>query len=550
MKKLYRKHAGIILTAVWMFSCLTACGGGKKNTDVFQESRISGQESSGEETGAGDLEAAEPESREEEGTSAFQDAAGKEDVVSGRPQMEVYLQDNRLDEWAGANALMQIGYDSLQVNEQDYPELSWSVENYNRESAAKTAAWKDQHLPWGIEAYEAGEFHGYEYGRSVRLKRADGIALSFVTEVSEYTGGAHGDIFYESSTFDTVTGEKLALEDIVTDVTRLPGAIADALMEQSPEGLFEETPTAQVETLFDSEREYYHEPSWTLDYDGLTFYFANYELGAYSVGCPEAFIAFQDAPDLFKEPYREPAKEFVVPMSLYTSQYADLNGDGKMDEIQMYCSARDYEREAIHIVVNGNEDMHWLDGWFSDVFFIKLRDGRYYLYVDADEMDGLHTIYVFSLAGGGSRYIGQYYNGNLDGSLAINPEQFKVVSYMEMMGTYQAYRICHIGNDGLPVPDSTVYTVQPYDDEGLPCVTAKRPVPVRMVSADGTVAAETEEMPAGTVFYLQKTDNETFMEMRLEDGRSCRVDVDKSGGQQTVHGIDIYECFDGIVFAG
>lgn len=549
MKKLYRKHAGIILTAVWMFSCLAACGGGKENTDVFQESRISGQESSGEETG--DLEAAEPESREEEGTSAFQDAAGEEDVVSGRPQMEVYLQDNRLDEWAGANALMQIGYDSLQVNEQDYPELSWSVENYNRESAAKAAAWKDQNLPCGIEAYEAGEFHGYEYGRSVSLKRADGIALSFVTEVSEYTGGVHGGIFYESSTFDAVTGEKLALEDIVTDVTRLPGAVADALMEQSPEGLFEETPTAQVETLFDSEREYYHEPSWTLDYDGLTFYFGDYELGSYSVGRQEAFIAFQAAPDLFKEPYREPAKEFAVSISPYTSQYADLDGDGKPDEIQVYCSAREYEGEAIHVIVNENETAHWSDGWFGEVFFIKLRDGRYYLYVGVDEVDDIHTIHVFSLTGGECRYIGEY-NGDLDGSLVFNPEGFKVVSYMETLGTYSGYRLCHIGNDGLPEPDSLFYTVIQYEYEGQtgPRVTAKQPVPVRMVSADGSVAAETEEMPAGTVFYFQRTDDQTFMEMKLEDGRSCRIDVNKSGRSQTVHGIDIYECFDGIVFAG
>ena len=89
-----------------------------------------------------------------------------------------------------------------------------------------------------------------------------------------------------------------------------------------------------------------------------------------------------------------------------------------------------------------------------------------------------------------------------------------------------------------------------YEGRTGPCVTAKRPVPVRMVSADGSVAAKTEEMPAWTVFYFQRTDDQTFVEMELEDGRSCRIDVDKSGRAQTVNGIDIYECFEGIVFAG
>jgi len=116
VKKRCRKHAGNILTAVLLFSC--------------RESPKSGPETSVGE--AGDVREQQTEIREEEETSAFQETAEKEDAVSGRPQMEVYLQDNRLDEWAGANALAQIGYDSLQINEQAYPEFSLSVENYNR----------------------------------------------------------------------------------------------------------------------------------------------------------------------------------------------------------------------------------------------------------------------------------------------------------------------------------------------------------------------------------------------------------------------------------
>lgn len=549
MKKRCRKHAGNILTAVLLFSCLTACGGGKERGDALRESPKSGPETSGGE--AGDVREQQTEIREEEETSAFQETAEKEDAVSGRPQMEVYLQDNRLDEWAGANALAQIGYDSLQINEQAYPELSWSVENYNRESGAKAASWKEENLPRAVEAFHEGGFHGCEYERSVRLKRADEISLSFVTEVSEYTGGAHGSIFYESCTFDAVTGEKLALEDIVTDVSRLPGAVASALMEQSPEGLFEETPTEQVEALFDSEREYYYEPSWTLDYDGLTFYFGRYELEPYSAGCQEALITFTAYPDLFKEPYREPREAFAVAMSPYAGQYADLNGDGKLDEIRMYYSERDYEGQEIHVSVNGNETSYRSNGWFGDAFFIKLRDGRYYLYVGVDEVDEVHTIHVFSLTGGEGRYIGEY-NGNLDGSLVIDPERFKVLSILQTLSTCTGYQTCHVGADGLPEPESPLYTVMQYEYEGRtgPCVTAKRPVSVRMVSADGSVAAKTEEMPAGTVFYFQRTDNQTFVEMELEDGRSCRIDVDKSGWAQTVNGIDIYECFEGIVFAG
>lgn len=547
MKKTDKKHAGRVLTAALVLSCLTACGGGGKE-QAPGESQVSTQRPAEEEPETDYFESQEAEEAE----TAAANAPEEEEAASGKRLMEVYCQDNRLDEWDGSDRLMEVGYDTLQINEQEYPELSWSVGNYNRESEAKAAAWKEESLPWVRESYSDGTFHGCEYGRNVRLKRADGIALSFVTEVTEYTGGAHGSTSFESSTFDTATGGRLALEDIVTDVSRLPGAVARALMEQSPEGLFSEEPTQQIETMFDPEWEYYHEPSWTLDYGGLTFYFGHYELGSYVFGCQEAFIAFGDYPDLFKEPYSEASEEYAVGMDPFTSQYADLNGDGKRDEISVYYYGNEFEDQEIHVSVNGDEVIHRAPGWFGDAFFIKLRDGRYYLYVGMDDVDEIHTIHVFGLTGGQAWYVGDY-SGNLESSLSLNPGQFKVISGLNTLSTYMGYQSCHVGNDGLPDPDSSSYTVMQYEYDGKmgPYVTAKRPVPVRMVSADGSVAAKTEEMPAGTVFYFYKTDDQTYVEMKLEDGRSCRIEVDRSGGwPQTVNGMDINECFDGIAFAG
>jgi hypothetical protein len=40
------------------------------------------------------------------------------------------------------------------------------------------------------------------------------------------------------------------------------------------------------------------------------------------------------------------------------------------------------------------------------------------------------------------------------------------------------------------------------------------------------------------------------VDMYLEDGRECRVEVEHRDWQHYVNGIDEYECFDGILYAG
>ena len=63
-------------------------------------------------------------------------------------------------------------------------------------------------------------------------------------------------------------------------------------------------------------------------------------------------------------------------------------------------------------------------------------------------------------------------------------------------------------------------------------------------------AEETEEVPAGTEFHFLRTDNESYVDMKMDDGRDCRVHVEFDGWERTVNGISEYDAFDGILYAG
>ena len=59
-----------------------------------------------------------------------------------------------------------------------------------------------------------------------------------------------------------------------------------------------------------------------------------------------------------------------------------------------------------------------------------------------------------------------------------------------------------------------------------------------------------ETLPAGTKFYLRRTDSGTFVEMELEDGRRCDILLEEDGYFSKINGIKEEECFDGLRYAG
>ena len=88
------------------------------------------------------------------------------------------------------------------------------------------------------------------------------------------------------------------------------------------------------EMLADYELENY---SWTLNYQGLTFYFSPYEIASYAAGLLTVTIWFDEAPELFREEYIEaPEQGYSVAMPLASAVEFDLNeADGKRDEISV-----------------------------------------------------------------------------------------------------------------------------------------------------------------------------------------------------------------------
>ena len=68
--------------------------------------------------------------------------------------------------------------------------------------------------------------------------------------------------------------------------------------------------------------------------------------------------------------------------------------------------------------------------------------------------------------------------------------------------------------------------------------------------ADGGMRRNEEILPAGTRFYPCRTDGSSFVEMELEDGRKCDILLEMEDYFSKINGMDEWDCFDGLAYAG
>lgn len=569
-----KKSIAALLLAACMVS-LTACGGavsghvagkvleglmakdsGKDeeekadNNGKTKDGKDQEEQNRGETIGQGEEETGEgadgADSKGTEKTDAVSDKAEK------NKSLELRLEKRYLNEHNGMELLMQVEYPFLSVNQENFPGLFSAMESLNGECESQAVQWKQQNLPYVQDAVNNDYFYGYEYFQTMHVHRADAQLVSIISEHYEYTGGAHGGTYFTSKTFDSATGRELSLADVTTDLQGLADAVIKELNKEYPVEYAAEGYRDVVEKQIVKQGPDAYDASWALSYRGIIFDFGSYELGAYAMGCPEVIVPFDQYPGLIKEEYTRVPEEYVVNLKNYMMVYEDIDGDGSLESISV--SAYDAQAgygQTIHIYIDETSTEYTSRGWFDEAYLIHQKDGSLYLYVCVFAENDEGIIHIFRISGGTAVFV-EDAHGYVGGGMMENPGRFRVYDNLDVLSTYSGYRDCRVGDGGRLEALDDVYTIEmyTYGDEPERHLTAKIPVPAWMISEDGSVAGTPEQLPAGTRLYFRRTDNRTFVEMELEDGRRCQIRGEFTTWPKTINGMNEYDCFDGIMYAG
>ena len=407
-----------------------------------------------------------------------------------------------------------------------------------------------------------------------RVLRADNVLFSFIETNENYYGGAHGMYSVAGYAFDVETGKNLSFTDIVVDETKIRDLIAEKLDEEYGDIFFDD-----IHTLIDQYD--FNSLCWSISYFDVTLYFNPYDLGPYASGSQQVVFPFSEYADLFDEKYLSVPEQFVTQLSEYEQFCMDVNGDGKNEDIGLSSKYLEDDCLSVLISVDGKETDS--DSWSYriDTYLIKVQN-KVYLYLFEHHENDYVTLKVYDFAkedfvenDNANLYIPEKSNFEERDNISFcestspvfsNPGKVRMASRLETLSTYQGTKEYHVNESGMLVTDDDY-----YDVEVSFLIKTLEDIPCQIVSGEEMNTSESGTIPAGTfVKIISATEDKVFVVEAIgyapdenndmygfyEDDNTqynteeifC-IQLDEEFGN-TLNGRDVWELFDGLMYAG
>ena len=404
--------------------------------------------------------------------------------------------------------------------------------------------------------------------------RADENVVSYEQFYDDYYGGAHGYHSYAGFNFDTKTGKKLDLYDVITGEESVKAGIIQELKNKyaSEDGLVENnTPEEDADAFFEyvDSKDQSGAVAWSLGADRLNIYYNPYNIGSWALGIVSVSFPFEKYPDAVKEEYKMGTSDYAVKIGIYADYSADIYNDGSFSDVSVYPDGTDdYANSALRIQIqdeNGQVTSRVFDDMYyftMEAYYVKTGN-RHFLHVFTHSENDWTADNVYEITNGQIRDLGYVegtpaliryeYNYNED-SLFTNSED--VAAYndpgalylektMNAFSTYSGSRHYHVGSSGL-LESSDPYVAGPAEI----VVTVKKALTIKKTDASGRENGKTEVIPVGTKLYFYMTDNESYVILRYDGDQYGKVSMYNSDWPQKINGEELESVLDGLIFAG
>jgi len=449
-------QAVAFLLAISMLLCLSACGSSKKqNTDTLPLPENTGKEpdSTPEQQPPAPVVPDTPPAPGENQTEETP-PSGNQDV---RPLL-LQKQQYGLYDWADTELLVKSTFSHVTLWRADAEEdtnlatvLEQKANMIKRSMETEyenMCASRREELPWTGENAET-----WVSSLDIQVRRADSLVVSLLSDSYSDYGWIEDFRGMHGTTYDARTGRELALTDVVEINNTLAEAVLKELNSHMWAGDFYANDTVEqyfANTPHDS-------ISWTLDYNGVTFYFADGELAEAGNGRQTATVSFAEYPQLFQKTYMAVPEAYIVELPMDHSFFTDLDDDGDLEELNVTgffdTDVGMYSSYGIYTDTDGHYDYQecFADGFRP--YYVKTADGNHFIYLFCQENEGIMqwvTLKVIQVNGGLLTNVGEMHVGPDDipgGTYLIPTDPANLYLY-----DYEAQNrmIFAVGTDGLP----------------------------------------------------------------------------------------------------
>ncbi len=472
-------------------------------------------------------------------------------LISGEGYVEERDEDTYATIISATYPYISLYYESMQ----EYPNLYDVLLKVNESNRNAQKNQLELYKEFAYEQYKElpeDVFSVHEVIQRVSVRRADSKVVSLLYDGHIFLGGMTGKYYYKGENYDSKTGKKLSLSDVVTDEKLLPDMIIEQL-DKFWNSIPLNADLDWEQILHDEEN-----LSWTLDNHGVTLYFGSYLIAPYVSGTQIVTLSNEEYPELLKEEYKKGLSSYGIEIPKDTPFYYDVTGDGKVDEILCSWYEGDYgDAGEFSIYVNGKYFSQDYFAYDANVTFVHMENGDNLLSVECLWDNDYRDTTIYKLGNQVTKI------GEVDASMhyifhenpemyrtrdvLVNPKKFYMDVKTDVLSTVTGYAEYGFGNDGIPKIKQNKYI---FAEEYIYTLTLLKDIDVDIYDEKlDKIIGQTTILTGEEVRYYS-TDNSQYVYLLLNDGTIVRKEILLDDWKWLIDGSLREDIFEGMFFSG
>jgi len=455
------KKTSLVTLLICMLVTLTACGAKAPEAEQEKNNQEAQETESIVESVAEKESEESSQPQETEGTEVVEEPEDSS-VAAEKPQI-LSLQETRNARYEGINdfekflMINKFNYVTFWEGAETYPDMARMMSETAGMITHSQEDEADNMVSFAQEMFDVDSYFETQISTvDIQVRRADSVAVSYLTDSYADYGFIEDFRGMQGSNYDTQTGQQLVLTDVVKDMTQIPALVQKELNSHlwAGEGYSETV----IQDYFNNTPE--DGISWTLDYNGVTFYFGDGDITEPGNGGQTATISFAEYPELFEEKYRNVPEAYMVRLPLDSSFFTNLDGDSALEELNVTGvyneEGRFYSQFGIYTDTDGHYHYEDFYAYGYNPYYVKTADGKHYLYLFCEENDADNRqmmLVVFDVSDGQFVRVGEMnaapaYIPSDNFILPLDPEYLRLDNFDSMEQDFGVYMA---GEDGMPV---------------------------------------------------------------------------------------------------
>ncbi len=392
--------------------------------------------------------------------------------------------------------------------------------------------WGDDILPFYSNCY-------------LDVVRSDDRVVSVLETFFSFAGGAHPDTYYDGFNLRPDTGEKLTLEDVFTDTSKLPEIIEkEVLKTVSEDSLLTKSVKDTVKDMMD-DPENNAGMTFLVDNSGVVFVFSPYALTSYAEGSERIRLGFDEYGELIKPEFKSVPEKYIECMIEGLTYRTGRNGTGAEISIEGSRDVND-DIDSISVKLDGKGEMREVYCFNYDPYIVHIGD-KTELMLDEYSSNDYRITEVYDLSAEEAKYMDSV-DAGVDREFApVDPDMISMFLRCNLLSTYSVDRKYCIDDSGMLTPKEEFGYVSESSDLKL---KLKKPVKARYLDDPEGRSFHEVTLGGGIELGFYRTDLKEIVDMKLADGAVVRFIVDDSDYPQMIGDESIDDIFAETFFAG